>query len=231
MIGRAISTLVMLATCSRTPPAQDHVKQTREAGAMSGDPAPASGCTASPELQAVLAREPLSSFILPQGSGRAALATLRTTPDALHAAGLDGACPNPVRLAALEAWIALAGEGVLQKLDDTTATAIATVQAEALRTTDDAGIWGLPPDVVQSEVSRHLIIVGRRALPQLRPLLDDLRLLPYAGSEISAVASLKKYRVADLAAGLLAVILGAPYQDDRAPTVRDAQLADLRTRS
>jgi hypothetical protein len=77
-------------------------------------------------------------------------------------------------------------------------------------------------------VSRHLIVLGRRILARLKPLLDDPRELPYIGSETSAIASLRKYRVNDLAAAIIAVIAGVAYQDAPAPSARDLQIAELR---
>ena len=142
------------------------------------------GCAgASPALLAAL-HQPIASLILPDGAGRQALTRLAVKPETLHAIGLDASCPNQVRFAAFEGWIALAGEAMLGSVDDATAAAMAAVQAEAIRTAEDAGLWGLPPDVTSSEVSRHLIVLGRRVLPRLRPLLDDTREAPYTGGEI-----------------------------------------------
>ncbi len=143
----------------------------------------------------------------------------------------DASCPNQARFAAFEGWIALAGEQVLGNVDDATAAAMAAVQSQAIRDAEDAGLWGLPPDVTSSSVSRHLIVLGPRALPHLRPLLGDASELPYASSEISAIAALRQYRVSDLAAALIAVILGAPYQDAQTPAGRDPQITELRRRA
>jgi len=228
---RTLALVVILAGCaSRSTSKEPGPAEAGKAHAMSSSDALPTGCAgASAALQATLASEPLASFVLPTGSGRQALTQQAVAPDVLLAIGRDATCPNPVRLAAFEGWIALAGEGVLNGVDDATAAAMAAVHAEALRTTEDAGAWALPPDVTSSAVSRHLIILGRRALPALRPLLDDGRALSYDGSEISAIASLRRYRVGDLAAGLIAVIVGQPYQDATTPAERDPQLASLRT--
>jgi hypothetical protein len=189
----------------------------------------APGCPgASPALKAVLTDEPIDSFARPDRSGHQALARLSITAGTLHAIGLDASCANQVRFAAFEGWIGLVGEVALGELDNATATAMVVVHTEALRTADDASPWGLPPDVTSSELARHLIVLGKRALPYLRPLLDDLRELPYAGSETSAVAGLRQYRVADLAAGIITVMVGVPYQDAKTPAERDRQLAELR---
>lgn len=192
---------------------------------------PGSCASASPALRSTLTDEPIASFVLPQGSGRQALARLAVNPDTLAAIGSDASCPNQVRFAAFEGWIGLAGELALGKVDDATAAAMAAVQSQAIRDADDAGLWGLPPDVTSSAVSRHLIVLGPRALPYLRPLLDDKNELPYAGSEIAAIAALRQYRVSDLAAGLIAVILGVPYQDAETPAERDRQIDELRRRA
>jgi hypothetical protein len=181
-------------------------------------------------LKAVLLDEPIDSFSRPDQSGYQALVRLAIGADALRAIGLDARCPNAVRFAALEGWIGLAGEDVLGALDDATAGEMATVYGEAIRTTDDAAVWNLPPDVTSSVVARHLIVLGKRALPRLRPLLDDMRELPYAGSETSAIAGIKHYRVADLAAGMIVVIVGTPYRDGKTPADREHQLIELRAR-
>ncbi len=199
---------------------------------MTTQDAAAGGCaSADPALRATLTDQSIASFVLPQGAGRQALVKLAVKPDTLMAVGMDPTCPNRVRFAAFEGWIAVAGEAALGKVDDATAAAMASVQAEAIRTAEDASLWGLPPDVTASEVSRHLVVLGRRVLPHLRPLLDDARELPIAGSETSAIAALHQYRVSDLAAGLIAVIVGTPYQNGKTPAERDAQLAILRTAS
>jgi hypothetical protein len=191
---------------------------------------PATGCaSASPELFAILDSQPIESFAPADGAGRSALTKEKVGADTLLAVGLDDTCASRVRLAAFEGWIAVVGEAALGAVDDRTATAIAAVHVEAIRTAEHGEPWGLPPDVTASAISRHLIVLGRRVLPQLRPLLDDHRELPYLGSETSAIASLRGYRVSDVAAGLIAVIVGAPYQNAQKPADRDPQLAQLRS--
>jgi hypothetical protein len=190
-----------------------------------------SGCPgATPALSAVLMGEPIDSFARPDRSGHQALVRLSISPEALRAIGLDASCRNLIRVAALEGWIGLAGQAVLDALDESTATAMASAYAEAIRTSDDAIAWNLPAEVTSSDVASHMIVLGTRALPHLRPLLDDLRALPYSGSETATVAELRHYRVADLAAGIIAVILGVPYQDANTPAERDRQLTELRAK-
>lgn len=196
---------------------------------MTTQPATAGACaSADPALQAALAEPRIDSFAQPGGAGRQALDRLALAAPTLAAIGRDASCPNPVRFAAFEGWIALAGEAALGGVDDTIAAAMAAVQAEAIRSTDDAGLWGLPPDVTASALSRHLVVLGRRVVPQLQPLLDDHRDLPIEGSESSAIASLRGYRISDLAAGLIAVIVGDDYVDGASAADRDPQLAALR---
>jgi hypothetical protein len=114
-------------------------------------------------LKAVLLDEPIDSFSRPDRSGHQALVRLAIGADALRAIGLDARCPNVVRFAAFEGWSGLAGANVLGALDDATAGEMATVYGEAIRTTDDAAVWNLPPDVTSSVVARHLIVLGARA--------------------------------------------------------------------
>jgi hypothetical protein len=192
------------------------------------DPSASGGCaTASAALRAALGH-PIESFALPQGAGYASLAKLGATSAQLAAIGKDTTCPNPIRFAAFEGWIGQVGENELGKVDDATAAAIASVQAEAIRTAEVGDLWSLPPSVTASHVARHLIVLGRRILPQLKPLLDDPRELPYLGSETSAIASLRKYRVSDLVAAIVTTITGIAYQDDPAQASRDQQIAGLR---
>lgn len=192
------------------------------------DPSATSGCaSAFPALRTVLG-QPIESYALPQGAGHVALTKAGATPDQLVAIGKDATCPNAVRFAAFEGWIGLVGENELGKVDDATADAMASVQAEAIRTADEGSPWSLPSAVTSSHLSRHLIVLGRRVLPKLKPLLDDTRELPYAGSETAAIASLRKYRVNDLAAAIIATIIGVPYQDDPTLAARDLQIAELR---
>ena len=193
--------------------------------AASADPTGACA-SARPALRTTLSEHPVDSFAI--GAGRQALAALGVTADELLAVGRDAGCPNALRFAAFEGWVGVAGEAALGQVDDATAAAMAEVQAEAIRRADDASAWSLPPDVTSSVLSRHLVVLGRRALPALRPLLDDLRPLPIAGSETSAIAARRKYRIADLAAGLIAVIAGVPFQDGATPADRDPQRAALR---
>jgi hypothetical protein len=204
-------------------------KDDGKALSMTHDPPAAGGCAgASLALRTALAH-PIDSYALPQGAGHAALAKAGATADQLVAIGRDSSCPNPIRFAAFEGWIGVVGENALGKLDDPTAAEMAKVQAVAIRSAEEGGLWSLPPDVTASHVARHLIVLGRRVVPQLRPLLDDTRELPYLGSETASIASLRKYRVSDLAAAIIATIVGVPYQDAATPAARDTQIAALRT--
>lgn len=193
-------------------------------------PPPPTTLSTGAALRELLGRQPLAAIVLPQGACRQTLERLGIPPADLHAIGLDDACGNRVRFAGFEAWIALAGEDVLVTAGDATADAIAVVHVEAIRTADDAGAWGLPSTVAASDLARHLIALGPRVLPRLRPLLDDHRTAPYAGSEVAAIARRRKVRISDLAAGLMAAIAGEPYQDGLSPGERDPQLAELRRR-
>jgi len=181
----------------------------------------------SPALHAALAH-PIDSYGLPGGEGRAAIAQVGATPDELAAVGNDPSCPAIERLAAFEGWVGLVGENALGAVDDATATAMASAQVEAIRGADEGDPWSMPSDVTSSHVSRHLIVLGRRVLPVVKPLLDDTRELPYSGGEGAAIASLRKYRVCDLAAAIIATITGVPYDNAKDPAKRDKQIAALK---
>ena len=218
-----------LAACAPRSTSKDPARDGAGKGSTMTAQGPAAGACApaSAAVQATLDQHRIDSFGS-GGAGRQALERLAVTPEALVAIGLDASCPNAVRFAAFEGWIGLRGEAALGEVDDATAAAMAAVQAEAIRRADDASAWSLPPDVTASAISRHLIALGRRVLPQLQPLLDDHRELPIEGSETAAVASLRGYRVSDLAAGLIAVIVGEDYLDGKSAAERDPQLAALR---
>jgi hypothetical protein len=225
MTRALLAVIVLAAGCgsrtSATAPGEDPPMTTH-------DPSTAGGCaSASPALRTALS-QPIESYGLPQDAGHQALAKIGATPGPLLAIGKDATCPNAIRFAAFEGWIGLVGESELGKVDDATAAAIASVQAEAIRTADDGSPWSLPSAVTASHLSRHLIVLGRRVVPKLKPLLDDTRELPYTGSETAAIASLRKVRVNDLAAAIIATIVGVPYQDAPGPAARDPQIAELR---
>jgi hypothetical protein len=222
----AACALCVLSCASRSSSKDPVGNEAGKGTVMTNSP---SACTsAAPALRAVLETQDVETFSAAGGAGHDELTKLGAAATTLRAIGLDASCPIRVRLAAFEGWIGLNGEAALGTLDDATADVMAAVQAGAIRGADDGMPWGLPANVTASPLSRHVIVLGRRALPALKPLLDDARELPYSGSETAAVAELRKYRVQDLAAGIVAVIVGQAYDDAPAPAERDRQIASFR---
>lgn len=79
--------------------------------------------------------------------------------------------------------------------------------------------WGLPGEPV--DFGAALLKLGDSLEPAFKPLLENSTLLKYFGSEEPTLASMYKYRVSDLAAGLIAVHQGISLIDHRDPKIRD----------
>lgn len=87
--------------------------------------------------------------------------------------------------------------------------------------------WGLPGEYT-SKSGRHLVSLGRAAIPHLLPYLDDRRRAPIWGSEEATVDAQYQNRVCDHAAVLLAAILGIEYEHVRDPSARDGNILRLK---
>lgn len=79
--------------------------------------------------------------------------------------------------------------------------------------------WGLPGE--PSDFGEAVLKLGEEVETALQPLLKDTTLLVYIGSEEPTIASMYKYRVADLAAGLLAARKKIAFINSRDPAARD----------
>lgn len=84
--------------------------------------------------------------------------------------------------------------------------------------------WGLPGEPL--DFGEALVKLGAPADEALRPLLHNSTPLRYIGSEEPTLADLYQYRVADLAAGLLAARRNLRLIDARDPAVRDQWIKD-----
>lgn len=73
----------------------------------------------------------------------------------------------------------------------------------------------------------HVVGLGTAAVPALATLLDDAAPIRYEGSKDAMVAESYQYRVKDLAAQLIAAILGLPYPRSSGRLARDAVIVDL----
>ena len=79
--------------------------------------------------------------------------------------------------------------------------------------------WGLPGEPL--DFGEELLKLGDPVEAALRPLLQNPTPLRYIGSEEPTLAKMHKYRVADLAAGLLSTHQGIRFINDRDPAARD----------
>ena len=89
--------------------------------------------------------------------------------------------------------------------------------------------WGMPGQYL-GRLGHTMVAFGQSAIPCLTRLLDDQRLLGYFGSEEPTLSQEMQYRVSDLAAYLVAQILGVPYRDAERSEERDKFIAELRRR-
>lgn len=87
--------------------------------------------------------------------------------------------------------------------------------------------WGMPGQFTE-RLGNTLVSFGKEALPCLYGLLSDKRPLGYFGSEEPTLNRQRGYRVSDLAAYFMTLILGKPYEDEPDPLLRDHAIERLR---
>ena len=129
------------------------------------------------------------------------------------------------RFVAAEALVEGGWTGWRAKPDDRHAMAHAL--ADALARDRIHNRWGLPGEFV-ARFGKQLLTLNVEGESALRRLLDDRRPLQIVGSEAATINSKARYRVADLAAWLLASAHGLPWRNDPDPGIRDADIARLR---
>ena len=97
--------------------------------------------------------------------------------------------------------------------------AMAELHAEAIKNARMHNPWGLPGEPY--DFGESLLSLGETVESALKPLLTDTNKLVYFGSEEPTIAKMYNYRVADLAASLLAAKFGIPFIDNRNSAERD----------
>lgn len=115
-------------------------------------------------------------------------------------------------------------------LDFVAPASLAPVYAQRLREAQTGNAWGLPGGPA-GETTHNARRLGDAAVRAFAPLLVDGRELFYAGSETATEAERMGVRVKDVAAALLAPLLGAEFEAALEPTARDAAIDAMRTRS
>lgn len=176
------------------------------------------------EVVQLVEKNPLSELSWPTGKARERLAALPQGKEQLKALAADQTRGYEIRFKALEAFFALGGN----LGDAEERRQAAQVYAAAIQKLGEHNPFELPGAVRSGLASRHLIALGQDAVPALRPLLTDQRLLEYEGSEEPTLSRLRAYRVADLAGAILAVILNRPFPAEAVtPKERDEALKRL----
>ena len=156
----------------------------------------------------------------------AALAAIPSAEQKLLALARDERETPARRFAAAEALAEGAWEGWRSTGEGRAAVARALVEAMAGDRSHNR--WGLPGAFV-GPFGRRLLSLGEGAEAALLPLLDDARPLSIEGSEAATINSRAGYRVADLAAWLLASSRGLAWRDDPDPRARDEEIARVRS--
>jgi hypothetical protein len=77
-------------------------------------------------------------------------------------------------------------------------------------------------------IGAHLMLTGKRAVPYLRPLLNDTDIIVYWGSEEATIGNSLMYRVKDAAAYYIGKITGIPVKYFEHNDERDAEIERLK---
>jgi len=133
--------------------------------------------------------------------------------------------PLARRFAAVEALLQRGPAPVVATADTT--AAVLDVVVKALPQDRVHNRWGLPGHA-PGRLSKRLLLLPDLDTDRLRPLLDDQHLLEIYGSETATIQEMHRYRIADLAAYLIALARHVTYVDDPDPSVRDRFIATLR---
>lgn len=89
--------------------------------------------------------------------------------------------------------------------------------------------WGTP-GTTSSEPQKRLLALGAPVAKCLVKLFDSTRMLGYTDGESNTEADAYAWTVADLAAGFVAIIVGASYDEEAEPAARAINRAALRNR-
>jgi hypothetical protein len=106
---------------------------------------------------------------------------------------------------------------------------LAYVYARALATnaTQMANPWGLPGEL-DGPVAQHVLTLGPPAAAAFASLLDDPTEVLYGGSQDATVGNSYRYRVKDVAASIVAAVLGIDYAVAPDPATRDERIERLK---
>jgi hypothetical protein len=114
---------------------------------------------------------------------------------------------------------------------DESATELAEIYASALRTGASryANPWGFPGRV-DGPLAHHVVERGPAAVRPFARLLDDATPIEYAGSREATFGNAYQFRVKDIAASLIAQIIGADVPTAIDARQRDREIEAIRNR-
>jgi hypothetical protein len=113
--------------------------------------------------------------------------------------------------------------------DEATRRSLSVVYGGALAAFDDGSAWGIPGRWTHPATD-HAIALGGSIVPALAPLLSDDKRLRYTGSKRAMLGEYLGVRVKDVAAFIIARVLGTPYEAAESPQERDTFIAALAAR-
>jgi hypothetical protein len=152
----------------------------------------------------------------------------RAEPTALRQIVADPRAPARCRFLCAE--VLFARDTAFPKGMDPAALARVYAHALAANVTQMANPWGLPGEL-DGPVVRHVLTLGRPAAAAFAPLLDDATQVMYGGSKEATVGNSYRYRVKDVAASVVAAVLGIDYGVTDDPADRDERIERLRDRA
>jgi hypothetical protein len=149
----------------------------------------------------------------------------RADPRALRSTVADPGAPGPCRFLCAEVLFAR-DPAFPDQMDE---AGLAHVYAGALisNATQMANPWGLP-GALDGPVAQHVLALGPPAAAAFARLLHDPTEVLYGGSKEATVGNSYRYRVKDVAASIVAAVLGIDYAVAFDPATRDERIERLR---
>jgi hypothetical protein len=148
-------------------------------------------------------------------------------PAAFRRLALDDAAPALSRFLAAE--VLFARDPAFPSPSERSSLSFLYAQALRRNLTRMANPWSLP-GLLDGTVAGHVLALGVAAVPAFTPLLDDATSVSYSGSREATYGNSFGYRVRDVAAELIAGLIGVPYPVHTDPARRDAEIDLLRQR-
>lgn len=175
------------------------------------------------EVEAILNDNSINQLGWDRSRANKALAKVDGAQGALEAIATDKSRDDALRYKASEALYAQGGS----LSSDEDKADIARLYAQTLGSATEHDVWGLPSQSPTGP-GKRIVALGKPALLELRPLLDNGTTLLLEGSEEPTIAEMRGYRVADLAGRYASEILGVSFDvENDSPAARDADLKKI----